>query len=31
LIEEAKALTEQHDGKDILMQIRRILVVARRL
>jgi cyclopropane fatty-acyl-phospholipid synthase-like methyltransferase len=31
LIEEAKAMTELHDGKDILMKIRRILVVARRL
>lgn len=31
LIEEAKSMIELHDGKDILMQIRRILVVARRL
>ena len=31
LIEEAQSMTELHDGKDILMQIRRIMVVARRL
>ncbi len=31
LIDEAKLFTELHDGKDILMQIRRILVVAQRI
>jgi hypothetical protein len=31
LIGEAKSLTELHDGKDFLMQIRRILIVARRI